>query len=43
MDYVPLRLRKQVEWHLANYRRAQQILEEVCRVNRELLRRREKM
>ena len=35
--YVPERMRSVVEEHLANHRRLRELLEEVSRVNRELL------
>lgn len=41
MDYVPLAYSDQVHEWLSNYRRVRQILEEICQINRELLRRRE--
>jgi len=41
MDYVPQESYAQASEFLANYRRARQILEEICEINRELLRRRE--
>lgn len=42
MDYVPLPFQKQVDQFLVNFRLVRKILEEVCQINRELLRRREK-
>jgi hypothetical protein len=41
MDYVPQELYAQTAEFLANYHRAREILEEICEINRELLRRRE--
>lgn len=41
MDYVPQESYAQASEFLANYRRARQILEAICEINRELLRRRE--
>jgi hypothetical protein len=41
MDYVPQESYAQASKFLANYHRARQILEEICEINRELLRRRE--
>jgi hypothetical protein len=43
MDYVPQESYAQASELLANYHRARQILEEICEINRELLRRREKL
>jgi hypothetical protein len=41
MDYVPQESYAQTAEFLANYHRAREILEAVCAINRELLRRRE--
>jgi hypothetical protein len=41
MDYVPQECQPQVAVYLANYRLLREILEEICQINRELLRRRE--
>ena len=41
MDYVPQERQTEVKKFLANYQRAREILEEICEINRELLRRRE--
>ena len=41
MDYVPQGAHGQASEFLANYHRACEILEEICEINRELLRRRE--
>src|SRR5438270_12138300 len=41
MDYVPQESYTQTAEFLANYRRAREILEEICEINREFLRRRE--
>jgi hypothetical protein len=43
MDYVPQDYQERVAQYLANFRRVRDILEEICAVNRELLRRREKL
>jgi hypothetical protein len=43
MDYVPQESHAQASEFLANYHRVRQVLEEVCEINRELLRRREKL
>jgi len=41
MDYVPQESHAQAAEFLANYHRAREILEAICEINRELLRRRE--
>ncbi len=41
MDYVPQDDYSQTKEFLANYQRARDILEKICEINRELLRRRE--
>jgi hypothetical protein len=41
MDYVPQASHADVSHQLANYYQARQIIEEICEINRELLRRRE--
>lgn len=41
MDYVPQEYYEQTTECIANYHRAREILEEICEINRELLRRRE--
>ena len=41
MDYVPQEAYGQASEFLANYHRTREILEEICEINRELLRRRE--
>ena len=41
MDYIPLDHREKVEQYLANYRKIKMILQELCEISRELLRRRE--
>jgi uncharacterized protein DUF6788 len=41
MDYVPQEFYAQTAELLANYHRAREILEAICEINRELLRRRE--
>jgi hypothetical protein len=43
MDYVPLDYYEEIKKFLANYRSAREMLEEICEINRELLRRREKL
>jgi hypothetical protein len=43
MDYVPQGYVEQVQEYLANYQRTREILEEICNINRELLRRRERL
>jgi hypothetical protein len=43
MEYVPLALHDQVEEFLGNYRRARAIADEICEINLELLRRRERL
>jgi hypothetical protein len=42
MDYIPQDLKQKAEEYLANYRKVKIILEELCEISRELLRRREK-
>jgi hypothetical protein len=41
MDYVPQGLHEQVVARLANFQRVRELLEQICEINRELLRRRE--
>lgn len=41
MEYVPQEFYQQTKKFLVNYQRAREILEEICEINRELLRRRE--
>lgn len=41
MDYVPQDAYEQTAEYLANYHRSREILETICEINRELLRRRE--
>jgi hypothetical protein len=41
MEYVPQDYFEQAVNYLANYHRVREILEEICEINRELLRRRE--
>jgi hypothetical protein len=43
MLYVPAGYHEQVSKYLANYRQSRQVLEEICEVNLELLRRREEL
>ncbi len=42
MDYVPEEYSRQVANYLRNFQEVRQILEKICNINRELLRRREK-
>jgi hypothetical protein len=41
MDYVPQEAAGQAAEFLANYQRTRELLEQICEINRELLRRRE--
>jgi hypothetical protein len=41
MDYVPREFAEQARASLDHYQRAREVLEEICEINRELLRRRE--
>jgi hypothetical protein len=41
MDYVPQELEPQVREYVENLRQAREVLEQICEINRELLRRRE--
>jgi len=41
IDYVPQNRLAQTKKYLANYQRAREVLEQICEINRELLRRRE--
>jgi len=41
MEYVPLDFHDQVVRYLENYRSLRKLLEQICEINRELLRRRE--
>jgi len=43
MDYVPQECYDQATELLANYQRARELLEQICEINRELLRRRESL
>ncbi len=43
MEYVPESFREQVVERLENYKRLRVILEEICAINTELLRRRERL
>ena len=43
MDYVPQDYLEKVKEHLDNFRKTRAILEELCEISRELLRRREKL
>jgi|SRR5580700_4502010 hypothetical protein len=42
MDYVPLEYSRQVSDYLHNFQQVRQLLEQICNLNRELLRRRTK-
>lgn len=42
MDYIPKEHHLQVSDYLQNFRQVRQALEEICNINRELLRRRVK-
>jgi len=42
MDYVPEEYSQQVSEYLRNFQKARQVLEKICNLNRELLRRRVK-
>ena len=43
MDYVPCEYQQQILRYVANYQQAREILKGICAVNRELLRRRERL
>ncbi len=43
MDYVPQAYQEQVKQFLANHQRVRTILDEICAINHELLRRRERL
>ena len=43
MDYVPAEFQEKVKEYLENYRKTKEILEEISEINRELLRRRERV
>ena len=43
MDYVPQAYQEQVKQFLANHQRVRSILDEICAINHELLRRRERL
>jgi len=43
MDYVPQDYQRQVEEYLANFKKMKELVEEICLINRELLRRRERL
>lgn len=43
MDYVPAEFQEKVKEYLENYRKTKEILEELSEINRELLRRRERV
>ena len=42
MDYIPAEFQEKVKIYLENYRKVKEILEELCAISRELLRRRER-
>jgi hypothetical protein len=42
MDYVPAEQARQVADYLKNFQKVRQLLEKICNINRQLLRRREK-
>jgi hypothetical protein len=41
MEYVPQSYEEQIKEYLENFRQAREILDEICQINQELLRRRE--
>ena len=43
MDYVPCEYQPQVTEYVANYRQTREILKQICAINCELLRRRERL
>jgi hypothetical protein len=43
MDYVPQVSHAETSERIANYHRIREILEQICEINRELLRRREQL
>lgn len=43
MDYIPLDYKAQALEYIENFRHIKTILEELCEINRELIRRREKL
>jgi hypothetical protein len=43
MDYVPLDYYDQISEFIGNYRSTRRLLEDICEINRELLRRRERL
>lgn len=43
MDYVPCEYQQQVLEYVENYRQARDVLKQICAINRELLRRRERL
>ena len=43
MEYVPQSYEKQVKEYLENFRRVREVLDEICQINQELLRRRERL
>jgi hypothetical protein len=42
MDYIPAEFQEKVKTYLENYRKVKEILEELCSISRQLLRRRER-
>ena len=42
MDYVPAEYRQQASDYLQNFQKVRQVLEQICNLNREILRRRDK-
>jgi len=42
MDYVPAEFRQQASDYLQNFQKVRQVLEQICNLNREILRRRAK-
>ncbi len=43
MDYIPQKYQEQAEEYVANFRKTKQLLEDISSINRELLRRRERL
>ena len=42
-DYIPLEYVTQVKEYVSNYRQFKEIIEQICMINRELLKRREEL
>lgn len=42
-DYIPLEYVNQVKEHISNYHQFKEIVEQICMINRELLKRREEL